>query len=392
MATSAHDLSTAGTGPDSGMALRFWHGMPLRVSTELLRAGGLRNVEPAYWPRVLTTKFFGLANSALELVQQRRYGEAIEATQIRHAPVVILGHMRSGTTLLHELLALDGRLKAPNVRECFTPCHCLVSSRMVKGGLTQFLPAKRPQDEMDLSFRRPGEEEFALMNMGLPSPYRQAAFPNNRGIDAEYLDFNGVSDVDRRRWQDGLRWFVKLLTLRSGGKRVVLKSPFHLGRVQVLLETFPEARFVHIVRDPYRVFPSAVNMVRLFYRLQGFHKPHESGLEQDVLSWFERLYSQFERDRPLIPAGRLHELRYEQLVADPEGRLQGLYRALNLGDFGPVLPRLRAYLEARKGYRTGNFQLDPQTRREIDRRWGPYLRPYGYCGEMPPSGREPAVG
>ncbi len=392
MATSAHDRNTAGTGPDSGIALRFWHGMPLRVSTELLRAGGLRNVEPAYWPRVLTTKFFGLANSALEVVQQQRYGGAIEATEIRHAPIVILGHMRSGTTLLHELLALDRRLKAPNVRECFTPCHCLVSSRMVKGGLTALLPAKRPQDEMALSFRRPGEEEFALMNMGLPSPYRQAAFPNNPGIDAEYLDFSGVSDADRRRWQDGLRWFVKLLTLRSGGRRVVLKSPFHLGRVRVLLETFPEARFVHIVRDPYRVYPSAVNMVRLFYRLQGFHKPHEHGLEQDVLSWFERLYSQFERDRPLIPAGRLHELRYEQLVADPQGELQGLYRALNLGDFGPVLPRLQAYLEARKGYRTGNFQLDPQTRRQIDRRWGPYLRPYGYCGEMAPSGPEAVAG
>jgi omega-hydroxy-beta-dihydromenaquinone-9 sulfotransferase len=370
-------------GQKPGVLPRFWYGMPLRVSTKLLRAGGLRNVEPAYWRIVLTMKLAGLANSALELIQKRRYGAAIEATEISHPPIIILGHMRSGTTLLHELLALDGRLKAPNIRECFTPTHCLVSSRLVKGGLTALLPAKRPQDDMELSFRRPGEEEFALMNMGLPSPYRQAAFPNNPLMDADYLDFNGVSDEDRRTWQEGLRWFVKLLTLRSRGKRVVLKSPFHLGRVCILIGAFPNARFIHIVRDPCRVFPSTVNMVRLFYRLQGFQTPHYMGLEEDILSSFERMYRQFERDRPLIPAGALHELRYEDLVANPEGELRRLYRALELGDFDPVVPRLHSYLRDKKDYRTGTFHLDPAMQAEVDRRWGPWLRPYGYCGASP---------
>ncbi|HWT30877.1 MAG TPA: sulfotransferase [Propylenella sp.] len=359
------------------------------MSTELLRAGGLNNVEPAYWSRVLTTKLFGVANSVLEAVQQRHYGAAIEATEIAQPPVIILGHMRSGTTLLHELLALDRRLKAPNVRECFTPTHCLVSSRMVKGGFSALLPEKRPQDDMDLSFRKPGEEEFALMNMGLPSPYRRAAFPNNAPLDAEYLDFDGVPEEDRRRWQQALRWFVKVLTLRSGGKRVVLKSPFHLGRVAVLLEAFPGARFVHIVRDPHRVFPSAVNMVKLFYRLQAFQRPDLGGVEEEVLSWFERLYAQFERDRPLIPAGHLYELRYEDLVADPEGELRKLYTALELREFDPVLPRLRAYFDERKDYRTSSFQLDAATGRDIDRRWGRWMRRFGYCGTPRPEAMEP---
>jgi hypothetical protein len=121
----------------------------------------------------------------------------------------------------------------------------------------------------------------------------------------------------------------------------------------------------------------------MFYALQGFQKPHYRGLEKDVLSWFERLYAQFERDRALIPAGHLHELRYEELVANPEKELRKLYGRLDLGDFDPVLPRLRAYLDAKKDYRTGAFQLDAGARREIDSRWGPYLRRYGYCELAP---------
>jgi omega-hydroxy-beta-dihydromenaquinone-9 sulfotransferase len=348
---------------------RFWHGMPLHVFWRLLRVGGLRNIEPRCWPLVFSALAAGLANSALAAVQRRRYGAAIAATEIKHPPIIIIGHMRTGTSLLHNLMVLDRRFDAPNLRECFTPSHCLVSSRMVKGGLSRLLPSTRPQDNMELDFRQPGEEEFALMNIGLPSPYRQAAFPNIPGIDAEYLDFNGVSDDDRRRWQEGLLWFVKVLTLRNRGRRIVLKSPFHLGRVRVLLELFPAARFIHIARDPYKVFPSTVNMIKLFYMLQGLQTPKHLALEQDVFSWFERLYSRFEQDRSLIPPGHLHEVRYEDLVADPEAELRRLYRGLDLGDFDPVVPRLQAFLDQRKGYRTNTFQIDERMQAELDRRF-----------------------
>lgn len=356
------------------------YSLPWEASSAVLRSGGgLRNVDRRYWGRFIATKLFGIVNSSLVLIQSHRFGAQIEAVEPM-APVIILGHMRSGTTLLQELLALDRRLKVPNVRECLMPGHCLVSSRVVKGVFARFMSEARPQDNMEGGLQSPGEEEFALLSMGLPSPYRQVAFPNNLPIDANYLDFNGVSEADRRRWQEGLRWFVKVMSVRRPGRRVVLKSPLHLGRVRILLEAFPGASFIHIVRDPRRVFPSTLNMHRIFYRTQGFQTPTYAGLEEMILSRFERMYGQFERDRPRIPPGRLHELRYEDLVADPERELRALYRGLRLGDFEPVMQTLRDYLEDKKSYRTGTFELDAAMEAEINTRWGPWLRPYGYCG------------
>ena len=299
----------------------------------------------------------GLVNSALGGIQRATHGARIAELQLAQPPLFILGHWRSGTTLLHELLALDERHRAPTSLECFAPTHCLVSGRYLKK-LKFLLPDKRPMDDMAFGWQRPQEDEFALMNMGLPSVYRQIAFPNNPPIDLETLDFDGVPAAERARWQEGLRRFVKTVALRNPKKRIVLKSPQHLGRVGVLLEAFPDARFVHIVRDPHAVFPSTVKLWKALFEIHALQTPRFEGLEERVLSSFERLYAGFERDRNLIAPGRLHELRYEDLVADPLTELRKLYDGLGLGGFDRVRPGVEAYLRDTANYRTNVFEPD----------------------------------
>jgi hypothetical protein len=227
------------------------------------------------------------------------------------------------------------------------------------------------------------------MNMGLPSTYRQIAFPNNEPIDLDTLDFQGMPEEARRRWREGLLWFVKLVALRNPRRRVVLKSPQHLGRVRVILEAFPDARFVHIVRDPYKVFPSTVNLWKTLYGIHAFQTPDFAGLDEYVLSCFERMYRQFESDRALIDPGRFHELRCEDLVAHPLGEMRRLYDGLGLGGFDRAVPRMKVHLESVAGHRTNSFAIDRDRRDEIDRRWGRWMRPYGYCGGLSPSARPP---
>jgi hypothetical protein len=86
---------------------------------DLLRREDFR-VAPAYWPRALWITTASLGNSLLARLAERRYGEAIASTGVE-APVFILGHYRSGTTYLHELLAADPRFTLPNRFETFNP-------------------------------------------------------------------------------------------------------------------------------------------------------------------------------------------------------------------------------------------------------------------------------
>ncbi|MBI5394495.1 MAG: sulfotransferase [Verrucomicrobia bacterium] len=322
---------------------------------------------------------FALANSLLGQVENLLYGRRIRATDIPVAPVFVLGHWRTGTTLLHEMLALDERHAAPTSYDCFSPCHFLLTGRWLPRWLQFMLPARRPMDNMAVTWDKPQEDEFALALLGVPSPYNTTAFPNRPPMDMEYLDFEGVPPEAVRRWQEGFLRLLRRLTVKDP-RRLVLKSPAHMARLKVLLEMFPEAKFVHIVRDPYRVFISTMKLWRTLYRRQGLQRPSFEGLDERVFETFLRLHRRFEEDRPLIPSGHYHELRYEDLVRDPVGAMRTLYDRLALGDFDRFRPRLEGYWAALAGYEANTYEMPPGLRDEITRRWGGVIRRQGYGG------------
>jgi len=201
---------------------------------------------------------YGTLNSALGALQRVFLGRRVARTEIREHPIVIVGHWRSGTTLLHELLALDPRHTAPSTYACFPPNHFLLTRRIIPPALSWLMPSRRPVDNMPFGWHHPQEDEFALCNMGIPSPYLTIVFPNQPPRHSEYLTLDGIPPEDLERWKRALRWFLQCVTLECG-KRIVLKNPPHTSRIKILLEMFPDARFVHILRDPYVVFASTIH-------------------------------------------------------------------------------------------------------------------------------------
>ncbi len=226
-------------------------------------------------------------------------------------------------------------------------------------------------------FDYPHEDEFALCSMGLGSPYSQAAFPN-RPQGYEFIDFEGVAPAEIERWKRGLKWFLQQLTFRAG-KAIVLKSPPHTARIRVLLELFPNARFVHIVRDPVKVFPSMVWTWQSVYRTHGLQRPRFDGLEKFVFENFLRVHRAYRSQKNLIPTGNLCEIRYEDLIRDPLGKMQAIYEQLNLGDFAVARPKVKAFLATQKNYATNRYTLSTETRDEIERRWASFIHEYGYA-------------
>lgn len=355
---------------------RFWHGMLLGSWIALVRRNGVR-ISITRWPLAFTITCATILNSLLRPLQEYLYRRYLDRIQIKDAPIFIIGHWRSGTTLLHELMVLDARYTFPTTYECLAPNHALMSAWLV----TKFkflLPERRPMDNMVAGWDRPQEDEFALCNMGLPSPYLTMAFPNEPPQYPEYLTLEGLSEPELSRWKAGLEWFLKRVTLRDP-KRIILKSPPHTGRIKTLLELFPDARFVHIVRDPYALYGSTVKLWKTLYKFQAVQEPNYEGLDEYVFSCFEKMYACFERDRALIDPSRFFEVRYEDLVRNPIQQMRNLYEHLGLGEFETALPKLQAYFKDTGDYRTGTYQIPDSLRDEIDRRWGPYMRRYGYC-------------
>ncbi len=377
MAKSGESKSTkVEVNPYHLWAARFWHGMLMGPWFRLLKRNRFR-IGPLRVPLASTISMATVFNSALRPLQETLLRKQLEKVQIKDAPIFILGHWRSGTTLLHELLVLDERYTFPTTYECLAPNHFLISAWFMTK-IKFLLPSKRPMDNMITGWDRPQEDEFALCNMGLPSPYLTMAFPNEPPADPEYLTMDGLSPEALQQWKDGLEWFLRRVTLREQ-KRIILKSPPHTGRIKTLLELFPDARFIHIVRDPYALFGSTVKLWKTLYKFQALQEPKHVGLEEYVFSCFEKMYAAFDRDRDLVDPSRFYEIRYEDLVADPIQQMRTLYDHLQLGEFETALPKLKEYFSDRQDYRTGSYQIPDDLRNEIDRRWGKHMRRFGYC-------------
>ncbi|MDX1387137.1 MAG: sulfotransferase, partial [bacterium] len=132
---------------------------------------------------------------------------------------------------------------------------------------------------MALKWKSPQEDEVALANLGMPSSFLTIVFPNRPPQDPEYIDLESLSPAKRERWKKTVKRFYQHLTYLQPG-RLILKSPQHTWRLKILLEMFPNARFVHMVRDPFIVFPSTVHFWKTMYLLHGLQTPNFKTLNE----------------------------------------------------------------------------------------------------------------
>jgi hypothetical protein len=318
-----------------------------------------------------------LVHTTLRWLQAILYGGALARTKITEPPLFIIGHWRSGTTLLHELLSLDEQHTCPTTYACLAPHHFLLTERWVACWCKSFAPMRRPMDDMAAGWERPQEDEFALCMLGLPSPYLTVAFPNRPPQCREYGDLEDLSPRALAQWERAYLAFLRQLTFWKPG-RLILKSPLHTLRIKVLLKLFPNARFVHIVRNPYVVFSSTLTMWKALYRTQALQRPTFDGLEEEVYRTFVHLDERLEEARGLVAPSRFFEIRYEDLVRDPVGQVRAMYDWFGLGEFERALPRLRDYLNQIAGYKTNWYHLSSEQAASITQRWGTIIGRYGY--------------
>jgi omega-hydroxy-beta-dihydromenaquinone-9 sulfotransferase len=329
---------------------------------------------------VLSNTAISSVGSAMGWLQEMKYGRRVAQTPLVGPPLFILGHWRSGTTFLNNLLCLDERYTFPTNLECFTPHHFLLTEDFLLRRLRGFFPERRTFDNVADGPDIPQEDEFALCMMGLPSPVLDAAFPNSPPQCPEYLDLEGLTPRARAAWKQGLLRFLQRVTYRRP-KRLILKSPLHTGRLKVLLELFPDAQFIHIVRNPYVVFLSMMKMYPKMFLRTSFQKPPYTALEEYVFSTYVRMFQRLEEGRRLVAPERFFELRYEDLARDPAGQVRAVYDHFGLGGFDEMRPRLEQYLAGLGEYEANQHHLSPELRAKITQRWGDVIRRYGYAEE-----------
>jgi omega-hydroxy-beta-dihydromenaquinone-9 sulfotransferase len=355
--------------------LCFLGGITFGAWLRLLRRAKFA-VDPVYWPRAALLTLGSFANSLHRWREQRLYGAEVAAQKIR-PPLFILGHWRTGTTHLHNLLALDPQFAFPNNYQVCYP-HTFLTTEAMGSRFGFLFPRRRPQDNVRLGLAEAQEDEFALAVATSLSPYLGWVFPRQAEFYERYLTFRAVPQEEVTKWQAGFFTFLQKLTLKYG-RPLVLKSPTHTCRIKLLLEMFPDARFVHIHRNPFTVFQSTRRLFDSAIPCNALQTVQYRQRDERILRTGRLMYDIFFEERSLIPPGRYHEIGFEDLERDPVNELCNLYRSLALGGFEEIEPAIRSYLAALGEYRKNEYpDLSREIRERIAAAWGRYFAEWGY--------------
>ncbi len=316
-------------------------------------------VEPKYRPKLARFLVTSVLSEPLRAYERRRYGEMLGEVSIHHEPLFIIGPARSGTTHLHNLIAQDPRFGYVSTLQGVAPGFVVSSGRWLRLLVRGFLPKTRPMDNMRVSLDAPQEEDVAMANISPHTFLHHLLFPQrSREYFESYYVFRDIFPQILAEWREDYLSVLRVATYLSGGKPLVLKTPIHSGRVPQLLQLFPRARFIHIHRDPFRIFLSTRNMYRKILPPHQLQDITAEEMERNNLYFLAESMRKWMRDRRRIPEQNIVDVRYEDLIADPLGELQRIYAALRL-PAEQALPRWKAYLDSLSGYRPNRLTPDP---------------------------------
>lgn len=354
-----------------------------------LRLGLRYGVDREYLPRYLGILTANALFAPLRFWQTLTYARAIRRAPLHPEPLFLLGFWRSGTTLLHNLLATDPRWGFVTTYQAAMPDVFLAGRRRIRRLLASQLPETRGIDNIPVDFAMPQEEEIALMCASARSPYLSLNFPRTADAALAYLfPRERLPPREQRRWQNEYRRLLQAASLNMDGRPLLLKSPSNTARISALLELFPAARFVYIQRNPYDTLRSYIHLLRLMNHWHALQRADFHQLLRRQVQIYRRMAQTYLQQRRLIPPGRLVEIRYETLEQNQIGTIRHIYDTLALDGYETFAPRLSQYAASIAGFQKNPSHISDEVIRLVNQYVPFLLTEYGYPRQEP-AGPEP---
>jgi hypothetical protein len=225
----------------------------------------------------------------------------------------------------------------------------------------------------------PLEEDMLTISSLTPnSAFWSEVFPKNAAKHfAQQIFFK--SHKEKNDWKSSYLYCLKKFSLRNKGKRLLLKNPPNTGRVQALLELFPNAKFIFIYRNPYQVYYSTLSLwKRTLEKHYSLHSITDTERDKIIFTHYKKLMGQYLEDRDLIPQENLAEIRYESFEKKPFEEIKRVYEELDLPDFNVVSSSIKSRLDEEKTYTKYSYSYDNKTQDKIFDQWGSFINKWNF--------------
>jgi len=316
-------------------------------------------------------------SSLFAAAEKARYSARLKNAPVPDDLIFIIGHWRTGSTLLHQIMSLDPQLAAPSLFEVAVPDSFLVSYPYYRPLFKRVISRHRPMDMVSIGMDEPQEDEYAFYRLTCYSPLENLVFSKSES----YFLNHGASflppEDKMEEWKKEVKDFYRKLYFKRK-KRIVSKNPFNSFRIKVLHEMFPGARFIHIVRNPCDVIPSTIHMWDILQKQNRLNKPLSAPGFDETLGVFGNLMSVIDTDRRLLEPGYYTEVRFEDLEVNPVDTLKSMYRELNIPFTAEFEEKINRFVRKTRDYRKNKFSLSPEERSLIRQTMGKIMEKYHY--------------
>lgn len=315
---------------------------------------------------------FGKAESIIK-------SKVVRETKIDQSPIFIIGFWRSGTTYLHNLLCQDPKHAYVSTYQSIFPSHSLINSFWMKSLATKAMPNERPVDKVKLGMDFPQEEEMALGNTQKLSFYNLFYFPNNlKEYTKNALYFQNVQNADMDKWREQYLLIIKKAMIMTGGKRFVSKNPPNTFRIPQLIKMFPNARFIYIYRNPYKVLSSFILFMNQVVKGVGFQKPDSTNFDLELFELFKQSLDKYDKDKSLIPSKNLYEIEYETFVGEPLQTIANIYSQFDLDYSETLSKKMLDFNSSQKQHKSGGHFIPQHLRDFVNNNLVDYMNQHNY--------------
>lgn len=308
-----------------------------------------------------------------------RLGKKIKTNDLKEPPIFIIGFWRSGTTLLHNVLCRDPQAGYTTTFQVVFPHSTITQAWWLKKLTNLLLPPDRPFDNVSMDMDFPQEEEYALAAMQSFSFYNMFTFPKDfdRIFKEEFYTAK-LEPGHLNKWKLNYYKLVGKAMLNTGGIHYLSKNPCNLGRIELLLSMYPDAKFIFIYRNPYKVAESLYRFILAIFPGTQLQKVPEDFNREKIVKMYAEIMQHYFQSKPLIPKNQLMEIRMEDFVKDKISNLEKIYRDLGISGFENARQHFEDYLNKNSQYARDPYETPSETYQLMNQYAGEIIRRLGY--------------